>query len=159
MIGEIIERVKHIVLDIVKYTIKIVWEVILIDELAIEVVWEALHLFGLYITLRTMKQMLPIAEYMHLEVKTSIIELIETRIDLEMRRIGNLFKIGRFQLWQIHRLHLNLQTEINMLKFLKLNSENEVLLYDNYINEPDSTSIHRRAPHLTEALKSSYCCC
>ena len=158
MKGEIFEKAKHIVLNIVEYTIKIAWEVIIIDELAIEIAWEALNLFGLYITLRLLKQILLIADYMPLEVKTSLIELIEQRIGQEMKRIGNLFEIGESQLWQILRLYRILQAEINVLKSLIVDSKNDVLLYDNLIIEPDRTSVHLRAPHVTEAMTSSYCC-
>jgi len=158
MKGEILKRAKHIVLNIVKYTIKIAWEIIIIDELALEIIWEALNLFGLYITLRIVKHMLPIAEYLPLEVKTSSIKLIEERIGQEMKLIGNLFDIGGFSLWQIRRLHNTLQVEINVLKSLIMDYENDVLLYDNFINEPDCTSVHLKAPHVTEALTSSYCC-
>ena len=85
MKGEILERAKHIVLNIVKYIIKIAWEVIIIDELAMKIIWEALNLFGLYITLRIVKHMLPIAEYLPLEVKTSFIKLIEEKVGQEMK--------------------------------------------------------------------------
>lgn len=158
MKGEIFERAKHIVLNIIEYTIKIAWEVIIIDELAVEIAWEALHLFGLYITLRIVKQILLVAEYMPLGVKTSLIELVEERIGQEMKRIGNLFEIGEFQLWQILELYRILQAEINVLKSLIMDSKNNVLLYDNFIIEPDHTSVHPQAPHVTEALTSSYCC-
>lgn len=158
MKGEIFERAKHLVLNIIEYTIKIAWEVIIIDELAIEIVWEALNLFGLYITLRLVKQILLITEYMPLEVKTSLIDLIEERIGQEMKRIGNLLGIGESQLWQILELYRILQAETNVLKSLIIDSKNDVLLYDNLIIEPDRTSVHLPAPHVTEALTSSYCC-
>ena len=158
MKGEIFERAKHIVLNIVENTIKIAWEVIMIDELAIEIAWEAFHLFGLYITLRIVKQILLIAEYMPLEVKTSLIELVEERIGQEMKRIGNLFEMGESQLWQILRIYYTLHAEINVLKSLIMDSKNNVLLYDNFVIEPDSTSVHLSVPHMAEALKSSYCC-
>ncbi|RPJ72531.1 MAG: hypothetical protein EHM20_13640 [Alphaproteobacteria bacterium] len=158
MKGEIFERAKHIVLNIVENTIKIAWKVIMIDELAIEIAWEALHLFGLYITLHIVKQILLIAEYMPLEVKTSLIELVEERVGQEMKRIGNLFEKGESQLWQILRIYHTLQAEINVLKSLIMDSKNDVLLYDNFIIEPDRTSVHLSVLHMTEALKSSYCC-
>jgi hypothetical protein len=158
MKGEIFERAKHIVFNIVENTIKIAWEVIMIDELAIEIAWEALNLFGLYITLRILKHMLPIAEYVPLEVKTSLIELFEERVGQEMRRIGNLFEKGEFQLWQIFRVYRILEAEINVLKSLIMGSKNDVSLYDNFFIKPDSTSVRLSVPHMTEALKSSYCC-
>ena len=158
MKGEIFERAKHIVLNIVEYTIKIAWEVILIDELAIEIAWEALNLFGLYITLRIVKQILLIAEYMPLEVKTGLIELVEERVGQGMKRIGDLFEKGESQLWQIFRIYHILEAEINVLKSLIMDSKNDVSLYDNFIIKPDRTSVHLPVPHMTEALKSSYCC-
>lgn len=158
MKGEILERAKHIVINIVKYTIKITWEIIMIDELAVELVWEALHLFGLYITLRIVKQIFQIAEYLPLEVKTSFIDLIEERVVQEMKLIGNLFEIGKSSLWQISRLYSTLQAEINVLKSLIINYENNVSFYENLVNEPDHTSVHLKAPHVTEAMTSSYCC-
>ncbi len=158
MKGEIFERAKHIVLNIVENTIKIAWEVIMIDELAIEIAWEALHLFGLYITLRMVKQILLIAEYMPLDVKTSFIELVEERVGQEMKRIGNLFEMGESQLWQILRVYRILEAGINVLKSLIMDSKNDVSLYDNFVIKPDSKSVHLSVPHMTEALKSSYCC-
>jgi hypothetical protein len=158
MKGAILERAKYIVLKIVKYTIKITWEIIIIDELAVELAWEALNLFGLYITLRMVKQILPIAEYLPIEVKTGFIDLIEKRVVQEMKLIGNLFDTGRSSLWQISRLYSTLQAEINVLKSLILDYENGVSFYDKLVNEPDRTSVHLKAPHVTEALKSSYCC-
>jgi hypothetical protein len=47
------------------------------------------------------KQVLLIAEYMPLEVKTSLLELVEERVGQEMKRVGNLFEKGESQLWQI----------------------------------------------------------
>jgi hypothetical protein len=158
MNGEIFEKAKHIVLNIVEHTVKIAWEVITIDELAFEIAWEALNLFGLYITMRIVKQILPVSVYMPLEVKTGLIELVEERVGQEMKRIENLFEKGEFRLWQIYRLYHILQTEINVLKSLIMDSKNNVLLYDNFIIESDRTSVHLPAPHVTEALKSSYCC-
>lgn len=158
MKGEIFKKAKHIVLNIVEHTIKIAWEIITIDELAFEIAWEAFNLFGLYITLRIVKQILPITEYMHIEIKTSLIELVEQRVGQEMKRIHNLFEIGESQPWQILGLDHILQAEIDMLKSLIMDSKNDVLLYANFINEPDRTSVHLPAPHVTEALKSSYCC-
>ena len=158
MKGEIFERAKHIVLNIVENTIKIAWEVIMIDEHAIEIAWEALHLFGLYITLRIVKQILLIAEYMPLEVKTGLIELVEERVGQEMRWISNLFEKGEFQLWQIFRVSRILEAEINVLKSLIMDYKNDVSLYDNFIIEPDRASVHLSVPHMTEALKSSYSC-
>ena len=157
MKGEIFERAKHIVLNIVEYTIKIAWEIILIDELAIEIAWEALNLFGLYITLRIVKQVLLIAEYMPLEVKTSLIELVEERVGQEMKRVGNLFEKGESQLWQKFGIYNILEAEINVLKSL-MDTKNNVLLYDNFTIEPDHTSVHLPVPHMTEAQTSSYCC-
>jgi hypothetical protein len=95
---------------------------------------------------------------MPLEVKTSLIELVEERVGQEMKRIGNLFEMGESQLWQILRIYHILQAEINVLKSLIIYSENGVSFYDNLVNEPDRTSVHLRAPHVTEALTSSYCC-
>lgn len=158
MKGEIFERAKHIVLNIIKYTVKIAWEAIIVDELAIEIAWEALNLFGLYITLRIMKQMLPIAEHVPLKVKTSLIELIEEMVGQEMKRKVNLFEIGESQPWQMRRLYHILQAEINVLKSLILDSKSDVLLYDNFIIEPDHTSVHLAVPHKTEVQTSSYCC-
>jgi hypothetical protein len=158
MKGEIFERTKHIVLNIMEYTVKIAWEVIIVDELAIEIAWEALNLFGLYITLRIVKQVLLIAEYMPLEVKTSLIKLVEERVGQEMKRKGNLFEIGESQLWQILRLYHILQAEINVLKSLIMDSNNDVLLYDNFIIEPDHKSGYLAVPHKIEAQTSSYCC-
>jgi len=158
MKGEIFERAKHIILNIVEYTIKIAWEVIIIDELAIEIAWEALNLFGLYITLRIVKQMLPITEFMPMEVKTSLIELIEEIVGQKMKAKGNLFENGESQLWQIlWSFHIS-QAEINMLKSLRMDSKNDVLQYDNFIIEPDHVSVNLAAPYKTEALTSSYCC-
>lgn len=142
MKGEIFERAKHIILNIVEHTIKIAWEVITIDELAIEIAWEALHLFGLYITLRIVKQILLIAEYIPLEVKTSLIELVEQRVGQEIKRIGSLFEIGESQLWQILRVYNVLQAEVNVLKSLLMDSKNDVLLHENLIIEPDRASVH-----------------
>jgi len=158
MKGEIFERAKHIVLNIVEYIIKIAWEVIIIDELAIEIAWEALNLFGLYITLRIVKQVLLIAEYMPLEVKTSLIELVEERVGQKMKRIGNLFEEGESQLWLIFGLYNILEAESNVLKSLIMDAKIDVLLSDNYIIEPDYTSVHLPVPHMTEAQTSSYCC-
>ena len=158
MKGEIFERTKHIVFNIIEYTVKIAWEFIIVDELAIEMAWEALNLFGLYITLRIVKQMLPITEFMPQEVKTSLFELIEEIVGQKMKVKSNLFEIGETRLWQIFWLFHILQEEIDMLKSLIMDSKNNVLLYDNFIIEPDCTSVHPQAPHVTEALTSSYCC-
>ena len=158
MKGEILEGAKHIVLDIVADTIKMSWEIIIIDELAIEIAWEALNLVGLYITLRIVKQMLPIAKYLPLEVKTSLNKLIEERVGQEIQRIVYLFDIGGYKLWQRRRLIQTLQAEINALKALIVDSESYVSLSENLINEPDCTSVHLPVPHVTEVQKSSYCC-
>jgi hypothetical protein len=158
MKGEIFERAKHIILNIVEYTIKIAWEVIIIDELAIETAWEAINLFELYIILRMVEQMLLIAEYMPLEVKTSLIELVEERVGQKMKRIGNLFEEGESQLWLTFGLYNILEAESNVLKSLIMDSKNAVLLSDNFIIEPDHTSVHLPVPHTTEAQTSSYCC-
>ena len=158
MKGEIFERAKHIVLNIFEYTIKITWEVIIIDELAIEIAWEALNLFGLYIILRIVEQILLIAEYMPLDVKTSLIELVEEGVGQGIKLIGNFFEKEESQLWQIFRIYHILEAEINVLKSLILDSKNHVLLYDNRIVERDRTSVHLPVPHITEVLTSSYCC-
>ncbi len=158
MKGEIFERAKHIVLNIVECTSKIAWEIIIKDELAIEIAWEALNLFGLYITLRIVNQMLLIAEYMPLEIKTSLIGLVDERVGQGMKRKDNLFKKGEFQLWQIFLIYHVLEAEINVLKSLIVDSKNDVSLYDNIINERDRTLVNHPVPHMTEVLKSSYCC-
>jgi hypothetical protein len=158
MKGEIFKRAKHIVSKIVENTIKIAWKVILIDELAIEIIWEAFNLFGLYITLRIVKQILLIAEHMPLEVKTSLLELVEERVSQRMMLIGHLFEKGESQLWHIFKIYHILEAEINVLKSIIMDSRNDVMLYDNFIIEPDRTSVHLPVPCMTEVLKSSYCC-
>jgi hypothetical protein len=52
----------------------------------------------------------------------------------------------------------NFSEVLNVLKSLIMDSKNDVLLYDNFIIEPDRTSVHLSVPHMTEALTSSYCC-
>jgi hypothetical protein len=158
MKGEIFERAKYIVPKIVENIIKIAWKVILIDEIAIEIVWGAFNLFGLYITLRLVKQILLIAEHMPLEVKTSLLELVEERVGQRIMLTGHLFEKGESQLWQIFKIYHILEAEINVLKSLIMDSRNDVMLYDNFIIEPDRTSVHLPVPRMTEVLKSSYCC-
>ncbi len=115
-------------------------------------------MFGLYVTLRMVKQMLLIAEYMPLEVKTGLVELVEERVGQEMMRIGHLFEKEESQLWQIFRVYHILEAEINVLKSLIMDYRNDLTLYDNFVIEPDRTSVHLSVPHMTEVLKSSYCC-
>ncbi len=157
MKGEIFERTKHIVLNIDVHAVEIASEV-LDDERTIEIAWEALNLFELYLILRIVEQMLLIAEYMLLEVRTSPIHLIEPRYGQGMELIGDLFEKGESQLWQIFRAQSILETEINELKSLMTGSINEISPYHNLMMEPGRTSAYPSVSHLIKSLPS-YCCC
>lgn len=157
MKGEIFERAKHIVLDIYEHTVKTAWE-ILNDGLAIEIAWEALNLLELYIILRIVEYILQIVEYLLLEVRTGPIDLIEQRSGQGMRKLGVLLERGKSQLWQILRIYHILETEINVLKSLIVDSKNHVSTYGNFIMKPDRTSKCPSVSHVIEALSHSYCC-
>jgi methanogenic corrinoid protein MtbC1 len=157
MKGEIFERTKHIVLNIDAHAVEIASEV-LDDERTIEIAWEALNLFELYLILRIVEQMLLIAEYMLLEVRTSPIHLIEPRYGQGMELIGDLFEKGESQLWQIFRAHSILETEINELKSLMTGSMNKILPYHKLMMEPGRIPAYPSVSHLIKFLPS-YCCC
>jgi hypothetical protein len=95
---------------------------------------------------------------MPLKVKTSLLELVEERVGQRMMLIGHFFEKGESQLWQLFKIYHILEAEINVLKSLIMDSRNDVMLYDNFIIEPDRTAVHLPVPHMTEVLKSSYCC-
>jgi hypothetical protein len=157
MKGEIFERTKHIVLNIDEHAVGIASE-ILDDELVIEIAWEAINLVELYIILRIVEQMLPIAEYILLEVRTNPIHLIEPRYGQVMELIGDFFEKGESQLRQIFREYSILETEINVLKSLMTRSMNEISSYTNLFMEPGRISAYPSVSHLIGALPYSYCC-
>ena len=157
MKGAIFERTKYIVLNIDEHAVGIASEV-LDDERTIEIAWEALNLFELYIIMRIVEQMLLVAEYMLLEVRTSPIHLIEPNYGQGMELIGDFFEKGESQLRQIFRAYSILETEINVLKSLMTGSMNEISLYNNLFMEPGRTSAYPSVSHLIEALPYSYCC-
>ncbi len=157
MKGEIFKRTKHIVLNIDEHAVEIASEV-LDDELAIEIAWEAINLVELYIILRIVEQMLLIAEYMLLGVKTNPIYRIEPRYGQGIELIGDLFEKGESQLLQIFRAYSILETEINVLKSLMTDSINEISPYNNLFMEPGRTSAYPSVSHLIEALPYSCCC-
>jgi methanogenic corrinoid protein MtbC1 len=157
MKGEIFERTKHIVLNIDEHAVEIASE-ILDDELAIEIAWEAINLVELYIILRIVEQMLLIAEYMFLEVRTNPIHMIEPRYGQGMGLVGDLFEKGESQLRQIFRAYSILETEINVLKSLMTGSMNEISPYNILSMEPGRTSAYPSVSHLIEALPYSCCC-
>ncbi len=157
MKGEIFERTKHIVLNIDEHAVEIVSEV-LDDELAIEIAWEGINLVELYIILRIVEQMLLIAEYMLLEVRTSPIHMIEPKFGQGMKLIGDFFEKGESQLWQIFRAYSILETEINVLKSAMTDSMNETSPYNNLFMEPGKISAYPSVSHLIEALPYSHCC-
>lgn len=157
MKGEIFENAKHIVLNIDKQVVEIASEV-LDDERTIEIAWEALNLLELYLILRIVEQMLLIAEYMLLEVRTSPIHQIEPRYGQGMKLIDDLFEKGESQLWQIFRAYSILETEINVLKSLMTGSINEISPYNNLMMEPGRTSAYPSVSHLIKSLPTCRCC-
>jgi methanogenic corrinoid protein MtbC1 len=157
MKGEIFERTKHIVLNIDEHAVEIVSEV-LEDELVIEIAWEGINLVELYIILRIVEQMLLIAEYMLLEVRTSPIQMIEPRFGQGMNLIGDFFEKGESQLWQIFRAYSILDTEINVLKSAMTGFMNEISPYKNSFMEPGRISAYPSVSHLIETLPYSHCC-
>jgi methanogenic corrinoid protein MtbC1 len=157
MKGEIFERTKHIVLNIDEHAVGIASEV-LDDEFVIEIAWEAINLVELYIIMRIVEQMLLIAEYMLLEVRTSPIHLIEPRYGQGMELIGGFFEKGEFQLRQIFREYSIFETEINVLKSVMTGSMNEISSYNNLFMEPGRISAYPSVSHLVEALPYACCC-
>ena len=75
MNGEIVDGAKDFALDLDEH-VETVWKA-LDDGFTVEIVWEALNLIELYITLRIMEHMLLTVEYILLEVRTNPLDLIE----------------------------------------------------------------------------------
>ncbi len=157
MKGEILERAKHVIPDTDESAFEISWQ-FLHEEIEIEFILEALNLIGLYIILRIVEHMLLIAEYIFVEVENSPIEMIDEIFGQGMKVTDEFFEKEKSQLWQISRVYHVLETEINVLKSLIVDSKNSILLYRSFIQEPDCTSAYPLVPHITEALTSSYCC-
>ncbi len=154
MKGEIVDGTKSFALDLNENTVEELLRE-LDDELAVEIVWEALDLIGYYILLRTMWHVLLAVEYSSLKVRTSPLNMIEQKL---VQSESDLLEEGKSQLWQIFNKYHISGTGIKVNRQLRIESKKDTGLYGNFVIESDSTLTRPLVPLITETLTSSYCC-
>jgi hypothetical protein len=159
---DIVDRTKSSAIDLCDNSSKVIWRELddelwreLDDELAVEIVWEAFDLIGLYILLRTMYHVLLVLEYASLKVRTSHLNLIEQKL---IQNENDLLEERKALIWQIFNKYQISGTGINVHRQLRTESKKDKGLYENFVIESDSTLIHPMVPYITETLTSSYCC-
>ena len=157
MNGEVVDGTKHVALDLDEHAVETAWKA-LDDGFTVEIVWEALNLIELYITLRIMEHMLLTVEYVLLEVRINPLHLIEQEFVQVMEVIGGFFEEGKSRLWQIFNMYRISGTGINVRGYITTDSKKDTGFYGDFIVGPGRTSIHPPVPYVTEALTSSYCC-
>ena len=154
MKGEIVDGTKISALDLNENIVGGIWRD-LDDELAVEIVWEALDLTGLYILLRTMYHVLFVLEYASLKVRTNPLNPIEQKF---IQNENDLLEERKALLWQIFNKYHISGTGIKVQRQLRTESKKDKGLYGNFVIESDSTLTHPMVPYITETLASSYCC-
>lgn len=157
MNGEIVDGTKHAALDRNEHAVETAWKA-LDDGLTVEIVWEALNLIELYITLRMMEHVLLTVEYILLEVRTNPLDLIEQEFGHGMEVIGGFFEEGKSRLWQIFNMYHISGKGINVRGHITTDSKKDTGFYGDFIVGPGRISNHPLVPYVTEALTSSYCC-
>lgn len=157
MNGEIVDGTKHAALDRDEHAVETVWKA-LDNGLTVEIVWEALNLIELYITLRMIEHVLLTVEYILLEVRTNPLELIEQEFVQGIKVIGGFFEEGKSRLYQIFNMYRISGTGINVRGHITTDSKKDTGFYGDFIVGPGRTSTHPPVPYITEALTSSYCC-
>jgi hypothetical protein len=125
------------------------------DELAVEIIWEALDLTGLYILLRTMYHVLLVLEYAALKVRISPFNPIEQKL---VQNGNDILEERKSLIWQIFNKYHISGTGINVHRQLRKEYIKDTGLYGNFLIESDSTLNHPLVPDITETLTSSYCC-
>jgi hypothetical protein len=152
MKGEIVDGTNSSALDLESITEKI-WKDF-DNEFAIEILWEALDLIGLYIILRTMYHILLAVEYISLEVRTSPVYLIEQKLVQNER---SLVEEGKSRLWQLNKYHIS-GTCIKVRSHLTMKSKIADRSYRHFFIESVSKSTHCMIPNITKTINYLYCC-